>query len=48
MVFSLVSQMELETFFTKIELYLFVLYNFLKIANVLNLDLGKFLGDYKF
>lgn len=24
------------------------LYNFLKIANVLNLDLGKFLGDYKF
>ena len=23
------------------------LYNFLKIANVLNLDLGKFLGDYK-
>ena len=24
------------------------LYNFLQIANVLNLDLGKFLGDYKF
>lgn len=24
------------------------LYNFLKIANVLNLDPGKFLGDYKF
>lgn len=24
------------------------LYNFLKIANVLNLDLGKFLGDYNF
>ena len=24
------------------------LYNFLKIANVLNLDLSKFLGDYKF
>ena len=24
------------------------LYKFLKIANVLNLDLGKFLGDYKF